>query len=142
MVYRKSKRTFGKRTMIKFILSIMIAFSLFAKTIMIDNFQTDIFSKVNNDLQKIEVSLVFDVSDDVPKYKLEDGVNIVISSFYLEDLFTSKSKESFKELLKSYLNKKHSVVVNSIYIKKMQKKQTVSIDELVKKIKNLTKEDK
>jgi hypothetical protein len=120
----------------------MIAFSLFAKTIMIDNFQTDIFSKVNNDLQKIEVSLVFDVSDDVPKYKLEDGVNIVISSFYLEDLFTSKSKESFKELLKSYLNKKHSVVVNSIYIKKMQKKQTVSIDELVKKIKNLTKEDK
>jgi hypothetical protein len=115
----------------------MIAFPLFAETIMIDNFKTDIFSKNSNGLQKIEVSLVFDLNESVPKYKLKDGINIVISSFYLEDLFTSKSKEDFKQLLKSYLNKKHSIVVNSIYIDKMQKKQTISLDELAKKIEEL-----
>jgi len=118
-------------------LTIMMAFPLLGETIMIDNFQTDIFSKLTNGLKKIELSLVFDVNGSVEKYKIKDGLNIVVSSFYLEDLFTSKSKESFKELLKTYLRKKHNVEVNSIYIEDMQKKDQVNIDDIVKKIEDL-----
>jgi len=121
----------------KLILLIMIVFPLFGETITIDNFQTDIFSKVTNNLKKIELSLVFDVNGTAPQYKIKDGLNIVISSFYLEDLFTSKSKESFKDLLKKYLKKKHNIEVNSIYIEDMQKKDQVNIDDLVKKIEDI-----
>jgi len=121
----------------KYLVSLLFVSALFAETISIDNFQTDIFSKTTNNLKKIEVSLVFDVNGTVPVYKIKDGLNIVISSFYLEDLFTSKSKESFKELLKTYLKKRHNIEVNSIYIEDMQKKDQVNIDDLVKKIEDL-----
>jgi hypothetical protein len=46
----------------KFILLITIAFLLFAKTIVIDNFQTDIFSKQNNGLQKIKITKYSQIS--------------------------------------------------------------------------------
>jgi len=126
----------------RFLLTMFTVSVLCAETVNINNFQTDIFSKVTNSLEKIEVSLVFDVNGTVPTYKIKDGLNIVISSFYLEDLFTSKSKESFKELLKSYLKKKHNIEVNSIYIEDMQKKDQVSIDDLIKKIEDIKKKEK
>ncbi len=128
-----------KKLIVIFILTV---FPLFGETVSINNFQTDIFSKNTNDLQKIKLDLVFDTNQTVPKYKLKDGLNIVISSFYIEDLFTSKAKESFKTLLIDYLKKRHNISVNSIYIDNMQIVDKVSVKDLMQKIENLTKKEK
>ena len=120
-----------------FLTSIMITTLLFGDTIMIDNFKTDIFSKNTNSLQKIKLSIVVDTNQTTEDYKVKDGLNIVISSFYLEDLFTSKAKESFKELLKSYLKKKQNIDITHIYIEDLQKIDTISKEDLKKMIQNI-----
>ncbi len=110
---------------------------LVANTVKIDNFQTDIFSQNSQNLKKIKLDLIFDINSTTPvlEYKIKDALNIVISSFYIESLFTSKTKESFKELLKSYLLKKYGINVLNIYIQNMQIVNQIDLDELVKKLK-------
>jgi hypothetical protein len=121
----------------KLLILIMTVFPLFGETIMIDNFQTDIFSKNTNDLKKIKLKLVFDTDKTVPTYKLKDGLNIIISSFYIEDLFTSKAKESFKKLLIDYLKKRDNIEIKNIYIEDMQIVDKVSVEKLLKKLDEL-----
>ncbi len=111
---------------------------LLAQTVKIDNFQTDIFSKNSQNLKKIKLDLVFDINSTLPtpEYKLKDGLNIVISSFYIESLFTSQTKENFKKLLKNYLLKKHNINVSNIYIDDMQIVNQIDLEKLVEKLKS------
>ena len=122
----------------KLILAILTVVPLLAQTVSIENFKTDIFSKNSQNLKKIKVDLVFDINTTIPtpEYKLKDAINIVISSFYVESLFTSQTKESFKNLLTNYLSKKHDINVSSIYITDMQILNQIDLDELVEKLKN------
>ncbi len=122
----------------KLIFTIFTVMPLLAQTVKIDNFQTDIFSKNSQNLKKIKLDLVFDINSSLPtpEYKLKDALNIVISSFYIETLFTSQTKENFKTILTNYLAKKHDINVTDIYITNMQIVNQINLDELVDKLKN------
>ena len=112
----------------------MIVFSLMAETIPIMNFQTDLFSRNSQNLKKIDMDLVIETNSTVADYKIKDALNIVVSSFFIEDLFTSKVKEQFKELFKSYIKKREKITIKNIYIEKMQIVNQVDLDELMKRI--------
>ncbi|GEM_PF-3139431 len=108
---------------------------LFGELYKVPDFEADIFSKDGNKLKKIELSIMFD-GDNVREndYKLLDALNIVISSFYIEDLFTSKGKERFKTLLKQYIMKKYMLDIDFIYILRLDIKERIDVDELLKRI--------
>ncbi len=112
----------------------LIVLSLWAEAIPIVNFQTNLFSRNSQNLKKISMDLVIETNGSVAVYKIKDGLNIVISSFFIEDLFTSQVKEEFKELLKSYVKQKEGIDIKKIYIEKMEIENQVDLDELVKKI--------
>ncbi len=97
----------------------------------VDHFESDIFSKKGNALKKVELSLIFE-GENLSRndYKLLDALNIIISSFYLEDLFTSKGKERFKRLLKQFLLKKYMLDVDAIYLLKFDIKPALNCDKL------------
>ncbi len=104
---------------------------LFGEIYKIDDFQTDIFSKKGNRLKKIDLSLVFEGENlSQNDYKLLDALNIIISSFYIEDLFTSQGKERFKKLLKQFLLKKYMLDVDAIYLLKFAIKPPLDCDKL------------
>jgi hypothetical protein len=114
---------------------------LFGELYKISDFETDIFSKDGNRLKKIELSIMFE-GDGIRQYdyKLLDALNVVISSFYIEDLFTSKGKERFKDLLQQYVLKKYMIDVDFIYILRFGIKEQVDIDTLLKRIEKMESE--
>ena len=122
----------------KLILLLSTLLLLYGESVEIKDFKTDIFSQNSSSLKKIKLDLVFDINSTTPTptYIIKDGLNIVVSSFFIESLFTSKTKENFKELLKKYLKQKHSVVVNNIYIEDMQIVDQVSLEEIKDMIKS------
>jgi len=100
---------------------LFINISAFAEVYEVSHFQSDIFSKNGNTLKKVTLSLRIEGRDlKENDYKITDALNIIISSFYLEDLFTSKGKEKFKDSLSTYLEKKYSVEADVIYLKKFK----------------------
>ncbi len=104
------------------------------------DFEADIFSKEGNKLKKIELSVMFEGENvRAADYKLLDALNVVISSFYLEDLFTSKGKERFKALLRQYILKKYMIDVDFIYILKLDIKERIDIDTLLERLRQLQK---
>jgi len=114
---------------------------LFGELYKVSDFEADIFSKDGNQLKKIELTLIFEGDNIRPyDYKLLDALNIVISSFYIEDLFTSKGKERFKKLLTQYIVKKYMIDIDFIYIINFGIKERVDIDTLLKKLEKLEKE--
>jgi len=108
---------------------------LLSLTVEIDNFVTDIYSKSNNSLKKVELSLTYDVNQTKTISKVRDGLNIVISSFYIEDLFTSKNKERFKEMVIEYVAKKHKLKIKNIYLQNLQLKDSINTKELIEELK-------
>ena len=119
----------------KLLISLLIVLPLFGETIKIDEFVTDIYSKNSNSLKKIEMSLVIETNTTNDIYKVKDALNIVVSSFYVEDLFTSKSKEAFKIMLQEYTKKKYIIDIKNIYIQSMQLKNSQSAKEILKPLK-------
>ncbi len=116
----------------KIILILAFAIYVFAQTIHLNNFTTDLFSKINKEPEEITLSLVINgryVQDE--KYKVIDALNIVIGSFYAEELLTSQGKESFKKLLIEYAAKKHSVDIDNIYILKLKINQNLSTNNII-----------
>ncbi|HHD77596.1 MAG TPA: hypothetical protein ENK97_02305 [Campylobacteraceae bacterium] len=116
----------------KVLLSLFFLISLSqAEIYKVDHFESDIFSKKGNALKKVELSLIFE-GENLSRndYKLLDALNIIISSFYLEDLFTSKGKERFKKLLKQFLLKKYMLDIDAIYLLKFDIKPALNCDKL------------
>lgn len=105
-----------------------------AKSITIDNFESDLYSKAGG-LKKIELKLKI-LGDDVESQidYIKDGLNMVISSYFYEDLFTETGKENLKKTLIKYLAKKHSVNIDEVLIISLKSKDSAEI------IKNILKE--
>ena len=124
----------------KVILLIVCLLSLQAETLKLDHFTTDIFSSVSKELKKVDLSLIIEgryVEDE--KYKVIDALNVVIGSFYVENLATSQGKENLKKLLKEYSAKKHDVDIDDVYILSFRiddDKIPFSLDDLIKKLKD------
>ncbi len=113
-------------------LSLLLSSFLLADVVEIKNFESDLFSKDRNRLKKIEFSLLFDGRDlKENRHKIVDALNIVISSFYVEDLFTSKGKERFKTVITKYISKKYAVDIDDIFIQKFRVKDNVTVDAFI-----------
>jgi len=113
---------------------------LYGELYKIPDFEADLFSKEGNKLKKIELSIMFD-GDNVRTndYKLLDALNVIISSFYVEDLFTSQGKERFKDLLRKYIMKKYMLDIDFIYILHLTIHEQIDADMLLQKINKLQK---
>jgi len=118
-------------------LFLLLQFLLCAQVYEIKAFESDIFSKKGNNLKQISLSLTFEGKFlEKEEHKIADALNIVISSFYLEDLFTSKGKEQFKKSLIAYLAKKYAITVEALYLDNMKRlTNDIEIDALVKALK-------
>ena len=66
-----------------------------------------------------------------------DALNVVIGSFYVEDLLTSLGKEKFKETLAKYTAKKHSVDIDEVLIISLKTVREPNIEELLEALKNV-----
>ena len=121
----------------KIIIALLLSLNLSADSVDLIEFESDVFSKNSKILKKISVSLHLDGKDlEINSYKIQDTLNIIISSFYLEDLLTSKGKEDFKDSFSSYLLKKYKVKVSSVFILKLvQISDIPDIDKLIEALK-------
>jgi len=116
----------------KILLLIILPVFIFAQTLDVNNFTTDIFSKIDKAPKEVKMSLIIVgsyVQDE--NYKIIDALNVVIGSFYVENLITSKGKEDFKKLLIKYAAKKYSVDIDNIYIQKFEISQNPSTDDII-----------
>lgn len=125
------------------IFSFVIAVNIFANTLSIENFKTDLYSKTgNNVLKTIELNLEFE-GENLEEKKIIDALNTIISSYFYEDLFTEIGKANFKETLLKFSNKKYKTQIKNIYLLKVNSVKEFDIEELKKFLQELDpKEEK
>ena len=110
--------------------------TLFAETVVVENFHANVFGKT--DKKPVEVTLGLIVEGSTVKrdeHKVIDALNIVIGSYYAEDLVTSRGKEVLKSTLIAYAKKVHSLTIDTVYIKDLTLKINPSVKEIVDAIK-------
>ena len=116
----KSKK--GFLVMRKIVFSLLfVGVGLFAQMLNIDDFSSVIFLRATNKPVTVSLNLMVEgryVEDE--SYKIIDALNIVIGSFYWEDLITSQGKVNLKKALKAYATKKYSIDIDNIYIQKIK----------------------
>ncbi len=120
----------------KFFILLLLPLFLSAEMLNINNFSTDIFSKIDKTPKKITLSLMIQgryVKDE--NYKILDALNVVIGSFYIENLLTSKGKENFKKLLINYTAQKYSIDIDNVYIEKLIIDQNSSANDIISALK-------
>ncbi len=110
--------------------------SMFAEVLVLENFHANVFSKVDKKPVDINIGLIFE-GDEVKSYdyKVIDALNVVIGSYYAEDLVMSRGKELLKSTLIAYTKKTHSLTIDTIYIKELSVKVNPSVKEIVEAIK-------
>ncbi|TXE89037.1 hypothetical protein FPD38_02955 [Campylobacter volucris] len=125
------------------IFSFVIVANIFANTLSIENFKTDLYSKTgNNILKTIELNLEFE-GENLEEKKIVDALNTIISSYFYEDLFTEIGKTNFKETLLKFSNKKYKTQIKNIYILKVNSVKEFDVEELKKFLQELdSKEEK
>ncbi|MBF7046047.1 flagellar basal body-associated FliL family protein [Campylobacter volucris] len=125
------------------IFSFIIVVNIFANTLSIENFKTDLYSKTgNNVLKTIELNLEFE-GENLEEKKIIDALNTIISSYFYEDLFTEIGKTNFKETLLKFSNKKYKTQIKNIYLLKVNSVKEFDIEELKKFLQELdSKEEK
>ncbi|ALV64560.1 hypothetical protein [Campylobacter fetus] len=116
---------------------VLFCVSMMAGTLRIDNFESDLYSKsAANNMKKISMSLEFITRDDnVNESAIYDSLNVIVGSFYAEDLMTSRGKESFKTTLIKYISKKYSLDIDEIYIISLKILNEMDIEKIIKAIK-------
>ncbi len=117
------------------IILLFTALSLFAQMLSVDDFSAEVFSRVTKKPVTINLNMMIEgryVEEE--SYKIIDALNIVIGSFYLEDLITSQGKQKLKEAIKSYTTNKYSIDIDNIYIQKLRSQpNTQEIIDALKK---------
>ena len=100
---------------LKFIILVLGAF-LNAQQINIENFQSDLYSKNSTNFKKIVLDMQLTSTQNADEAQLKDALNVIIGSFYAEDLMTSKGKEALKGALIQYSKQKYNIKIERIYI--------------------------
>ncbi|MBT0824811.1 flagellar basal body-associated FliL family protein [Campylobacter lari] len=114
---------------------------IYANSLSIEDFRTDLYSKVgNNTLKKIEMTLDFE-GENLEQKKIIDALNTIVSSYFYEDLFTEVGKNNFKETLLKISNKKYKTQIKNIYILKINSVSQFDIEELKRFVKDLEKKE-
>ncbi|MCV3428142.1 hypothetical protein L8W41_05245 [Campylobacter sp. IFREMER_LSEM_CL1904] len=126
----------------KWIIALLLMFfNIHASSLSIENFRTDLYSKVgNNTLKKIEMNLDFE-GENLDQKKIIDALNTIVSSYFYEDLFTEVGKNNFKETLLKFSNKKYKTQIKNIYILKINSVAKFDLEEFKRFINDLEKKD-
>ena len=127
----------------KAILSMLILCSLgFGDVVSVEGFESDLYSKYDtNNLKTISMDLeIITRDDDVTRAPIYDALNIIVGSFYAEDIMTSKGKEGFKATLIKYIDKKYSISIDDIYIIKLKFVEETNIQRILDAIKAMNKD--
>jgi hypothetical protein len=102
------------------------------ETIQVNDFEVSLFSKLSKKPVQVETSLIFEGRDvEVYDFKIIDSLNVVIGSFYAENLLTSQGKEGLKKALINYNRDKYSIDIDNIYIQKLNIKKDISNDDII-----------
>ena len=120
-----------------FMAAVALAVSnLNAANLEIKGLQADIYTK-NNSLKKIELDVEVVARDEsLNKSAIYDALNVVVGSFYAEDLMTSMGKENFKSTFIKYVSKKHNVELEEVYIIALKFVNEIDIERIIKAIKD------
>lgn len=111
----------------------------FGDVVSVESFESDLYSKYDvNNLKKISMDLEIITRDDnVEKAPIYDALNIVVGSFYAEDIMTSKGKESFKSTLTKYIDKKYSITIDDIYIIRLKFVDETNVQKILDAIRDM-----
>lgn len=119
-----------------FIAFLLLHVSLFAETLVLDHFKANVFAKSDKKPVEAMVGLIFEGKEvKLYEYKVVDALNIVIGSYFAEDLVTSRGKELLKATLIAYAKKTYGLVIDAVYIKELTVKTNPSTKEIVDAIK-------
>ena len=120
-----------------FLVMLSVVVGLFAETLDIQQFESDVYSKESkSSSKKISLDMIIEGrSVDTESFKVVDALNIVIGSFYAEDLLTSRGKEGLKKALIDYSAKKYSIDIDAIYIQRLYVVTFPAVDEIVEALK-------
>ncbi|MBE0494795.1 MAG: flagellar basal body-associated FliL family protein [Campylobacterales bacterium] len=115
----------------------LLPLGLWAQTLNLEQFESDLYSKKGNfETMKISVGLMIEgryVEDE--SFKIVDALNVVIGSFFAEDLLTSKGKESLKKTLKEFSAKEHGIDIDAVYIHRLALVNDPKVKEIVEALK-------
>lgn len=111
--------------------------SMSADVLQIRDFQTDIYSKASANATKkinLDLEVIGRDMEENEAYAL-DALNVVIGSFYIEDLLTSRGKEKLKETYIKYAAKKHAISIDTVLILGIKVVENLSLDQVISAIK-------
>lgn len=115
----------------KILLVLSLPLFLNADLLDINGLRTDIYSKSGtNTLKKVELSLQLQGNHlEENRAKIIDSINTVIAGFFYEDIFTEFGKDTFKDTLEKFLQKKYKIKVDDIYILSLSGVEKFDIEE-------------
>ncbi len=106
------------------------------ETLSVEEFDVSIFSKLSKGTVQVQTSMIFEGRDvDINDFKIIDALNVVIGSFYAEDLLTSKGKETLKTTLIGYVQTKYALDIDNIYIQKLFINENTTAEKIIEALK-------
>lgn len=116
------------------VFSAIFSLSLGAGEIYIEGFESDLYSKNGTNLKKIVLDIQILSAGVANENAIKDALNVIIGSFYAEDLMTSKGKEGLKTAFIRYAQQKYGIKVERVYILGLKFAPELDIDALKKLI--------
>ena len=117
-----------------FLLGILEFHALFGADFEIKNLEVDLYSKTSSEMKKISMDLHIFTSEAAKSSAIKDAINVIVSSFYAQDLMSSKGKEAFKEAIKKYSASKYKIKIDDVYILSLKEIDNIDIKRLVKQL--------
>ena len=117
-----------------FLLGILEFHSLFGADFEIKNLEVDLYSKTSSEMKKISMDLHIFTNEVAKSSAIKDAINVIVSSFYAQDLMSSKGKEAFKEAIKKYSASKYKIKIDDVYILSLKEIDNIDIARLVKQL--------
>jgi hypothetical protein len=106
------------------------------ETLHVSEFEVSLFSKFSKEPVQLETSMIFEGRDvEVYDFKIIDALNVVIGSFYAENLLTSKGKEGLKQAIINYTRDKYGIDIDHVYIQKLNIKKESSTYDIIEAMK-------
>ena len=117
-----------------FLLGILEFHALFGADFEIKNLEVDLYSKTSSEMKKISMDLHIFTNEVAKSSAIKDAINVIVSSFYAQDLMSSKGKEAFKEAIKKYSASKYKIKIEDVYILSLKEIDNIDIKRLVKQL--------
>lgn len=117
-----------------FLLGILEFHALFGADFEIKNLEVDLYSKTSAEMKKVSMDLHIFTNEVAKSSAIKDAINVIVSSFYAQDLMSSKGKEAFKEAIKKYSASKYKIKIDDVYILSLKEIDNIDIKRLVKQL--------